>query len=135
MNLYVKWVHTLYKTRNKNFALELDHRPQYMHYHSTTMSSYSPCFFIIYILCVTYLSHEWENDVTKWINWIQIGAITNPFWICVVMTNLPFFCQQAWPYHNTTTVLHSVIYNFPYRSSCYNAPTPSPQAPTNPSVS
>jgi hypothetical protein len=65
-----------YILQNKQkIVLELNHWPQYMHYHSTTMSPYSTRFFIIYILCVTYLSHEWENDVTKQINWIQIGAI------------------------------------------------------------
>jgi hypothetical protein len=64
MNLYIVWVHTFYKTRNKNFALELNHRPQYMHYHTATVSPGSTVLFSIYTLCVTYDSHEWENDIT-----------------------------------------------------------------------
>jgi hypothetical protein len=62
MNLCFRWVHTFYKTRNKNFAFELNYQPQYMQCHSTTMTPCNSCFFIIYILCVLYDSHEWEND-------------------------------------------------------------------------
>ncbi len=79
MKSYVRWGHTFYNNMRGIFCIRLNHRPHYTHYHSTAMSSRA-LVFIIFTLCVTYLSHEWENDVTKRIEWIQIGAITNPFW-------------------------------------------------------